>query len=326
MAHVDERRGKTRAARRPDDPHSSRAVTRGTRVSRSRTTPPRPRGRSPRPSPSPGVLPAAHWRVGRHAEAVLVLEDGKSVRLPSSKTATMPGSPTRPAILPTVVALIGLALSVVLAGCGTAPTPGANPGGAAANTRPQPERTSGAAAADLVMIIRHGEKPDGSDPGVDANGHPDDSSLTATGWNRAQHLVNLLDPAQGAPRAGLARPSAIYAAAANSNGDGTRTRETVGPLADALGIPVNTSFGKGDEQALIEHVIAQPGTALICWQHGEIPAIAAAFPSVTPTPPAQWPADRFDVIWTFSRTPDGWHFAQMPELALPQDKTAVIED
>ena len=256
----------------------------------------------------------------------MVLEDGKSVRLPSSKTATMPGSPTRPAILPTVVALIGLALSVVLAGCGTAPTPGANPGGAAANTRPQPERTSGAAAADLVMIIRHGEKPDGSDPGVDANGHPDDSSLTATGWNRAQHLVNLLDPAQGAPRAGLARPSAIYAAAANSNGDGTRTRETVGPLADALGIPVNTSFGKGDEQALIEHVIAQPGTALICWQHGEIPAIAAAFPSVTPTPPAQWPADRFDVIWTFSRTPDGWHFAQMPELALPQDKTAVIED
>ena len=246
------------------------------------------------------VLPAAHWRVGRHAEAVLVLEDGKSVRLPSSKTATMPGSPTRPAILPTVVALIGLALSVVLAGCGTAPTPGANPGGAAADTRPQPERTSGAAAADLVMIIRHGEKPDGSHPGVDANGHPDDSSLTATGWNRAQHLVNLLDPAQGAPRAGLARPSAIYAAAANSNGDGTRTRETVGPLADALGIPVNTSFGKGDEQALIEHVIAQPGTALICWQHGEIPAIAAAFPSVTPTPPAQWPADRFDVIWTFS--------------------------
>ena len=202
MAHVDERRGKTRAARRPDDPHSSRAVTRGTRVSRSRLTPPRPRGRSPRPSPSPGVLPAAHWRVGRHAEAVLVLEDGKSVRLPSSKTATMPGSPTRPAILPTVVALIGLALSVVLAGCGTAPTPGANPGGAAANTRPQPERTSGAAAADLVMIIRHGEKPDGSHPGVDANGHPDDSSLTATGWNRAQHLVNLFDPARGAPRAG----------------------------------------------------------------------------------------------------------------------------
>jgi hypothetical protein len=63
---------------------------------------------------------------------------------------------------------------------------------------------------------------------------------------------------------------------------------------------------------------------LICWQHGEIPTIAAAFPSVTPTPPSQWPADRFDVIWTFTRTADGWHFAQMPELALSQDKATVI--
>ena len=26
------------------------------------------------------------------------------------------------------------------------------------------------------------------------------------------------------------------------------------------------------------------------------------------------------------QNPYGWHFAQMPKLALPQDKTAVIED
>src|SRR5205085_2056346 len=97
-------------------------------------------------------------------------------------------------------------------------------------------------SAALVMIIRHGEKPDGSHPGVDANGHPDDSSLTVTGWNRANRLVNVFDPAQGAPRPGLARPTVIYAAGANDNGEGTRTRETVTPLAHALGRPVNTSF------------------------------------------------------------------------------------
>jgi hypothetical protein len=128
------------------------------------------------------------------------------------------------------------------------------------------------------------------------------------------------------PRPGLARPTAIYAAGANDNGEGQRTRQTATPLADKLGIPVNTSFGKGDEEALVEHVIAQPGPTLISWQHGEIPTIADAFPAVTPTPPAEWPDERFDVVWTFTKTADGWQFAQIPELVLPQDEASVIKD
>jgi broad specificity phosphatase PhoE len=175
------------------------------------------------------------------------------------------------------------------------------------------------------MIIRHGEKPDGSSPGVDPNGKRDDKSLTAVGWNRAHHLVDLLASTQGLPRRGLARPTAIYAAGANDNGEGERTRETVQPLAQKLGITVNTDFGKGDEKALVKTVTARPGTTLISWQHGEIPALVAAFPSVTPTPPAQWPDDRFDVVWTLTKTADGWHFAQLPELLLPQDRAGVID-
>jgi hypothetical protein len=64
---------------------------------------------------------------------------------------------------------------------------------------------------------------------------------------------------------------------------------------------------------------------LISWQRGEIPAIAETFPSVSPTPPSERPDDRFDVVWTFTKTADGWHFAQLPELVLPQDQPAVIE-
>ena len=63
--------------------------------------------------------------------------------------------------------------------------------------------TQPAAAHDVVMIIRHGEKPDGSAPGLDAAGKEDDSSLTAVGWERAHGLVDLFDPADGDPRAGL---------------------------------------------------------------------------------------------------------------------------
>ena len=98
------------------------------------------------------------------------------------------------------------------------------------------------------------------------------------------------------------------------------------PLADELGITVNTDFGKGDEEELVKHVLAQPGPTLISWQHGEIPAIADAFPAVTPTPPVEWPDDRFDVVWMADETPDGWHFAQKTELVLPDDQATVIED
>ena len=65
---------------------------------------------------------------------------------------------------------------------------------------------TGGVTGSLVMVIRHGEKPAGSTPGIDAQGNPDSSSLTETGWNRARRLVDLFDPADGHLRAGLARP------------------------------------------------------------------------------------------------------------------------
>jgi broad specificity phosphatase PhoE len=248
---------------------------------------------------------------------------------PSNKAHSASVPPIRRALLRTLTIIAARAASALLAGCAatTTPSPAATAGGVATSTVPPPVATSDVAApATLVMLIRHGEKPSGKIEGVDAQGNKDDSSLTRTGWNRAHRLVDLFDPAQGSPRPGLARPAAIYAAGANDEGEGTRTRETVTPLANRLGIPVDTSFGKGEEEALVEHVITQPGPALISWQHGEIPAIAAAFPAVTPTPPSDWPDDRFDVIWIFTKTADGWRFSQMPELALPDDQASVIEN
>jgi broad specificity phosphatase PhoE len=230
----------------------------------------------------------------------------------------MIATPARRA-LRTISLVVPLAVAILLAACGTGtePAPPATPGPVAAPTTAEP-------APRVVMIIRHGEKPDGDAPGVDADGNVDDSSLTAVGWERAHRLADLFDPAQGAPRPGLARPTAIYAAGANDNGEGQRTRETVAPLAERLGIPVNTDYGKGDEKKLAKDVAAQPGPTLISWQHEEIPGIVDAFPSVKPDPPSEWPDDRFDVVWTLTKTADGWHFAQLPELLLPQDQAGVI--
>jgi broad specificity phosphatase PhoE len=224
----------------------------------------------------------------------------------------------------TVIAIAALAVSAALTACGTTTGDGAGTGAAPATSAPG-LAPAGVAPQDVVMLIRHAEKPDGELPGVDADGNEDDSSLTEVGWQRANRLVDLFDPAQGAPRAGLARPTAIYAAGVTDDGEGQRTRETVAPLADRLGLPVDTEYGRGQEKKLVDRVVDEQGPVLISWQHSGITEIADAFPSVKPKPPSEWPDDRFDVVWTFTRTDDGWRFAQVPEDLLPGDSTEPIE-
>lgn len=182
------------------------------------------------------------------------------------------------------------------------------------------------APGTLVMIIRHGEKPDDSHKGIGPDGKKDKASLTEQGYARAARLADLFGPTQGPLRPGLRRPTQLYAADATTEGEGKRTRETITPLATRLGLPVNTSFGKGQEDALVASVLSQPGPTLICWQHGEIPAIAAAFGRAVPAPPGHWPGHRFDMVWTLTSSPAGWSFAQVPELIMPGDKADPIGD
>ena len=214
-----------------------------------------------------------------------------------------------------------LTASALLAGCSTEPAANGAATVPVTVVAPPPP-----AEHDVVMIIRHGEKPDGTTPGIDENGDEDDSSLTTVGWERAHALVDLFDPPHGTPPSPLARPDRIYAAGVTDDGEGQRTRETVTPLADALGVPVDTELGRGDEKKLVKDVLAQSGSTLISWQHGGIPEIVDDFPSVSPRPPEEWPSDRFDVVWTLTRTADGWHFTQTPELVLTDDHAGVIEN
>jgi hypothetical protein len=229
-------------------------------------------------------------------------------------------------VLRVLIVLVALTASAVLAGCAGDAGRARSAGGSSAGITVVASPTPPAVPQDVVMIIRHGEKPDGTAPGLDEDGNEDDSSLTAVGWQRAHALVGLFDPAQGEPRDGLARPQRIYAAGVTDDGEGQRTRETVAPLGTALGIPVDTDLGRGDEKKLVKDVLDESGATLISWQHGGIPEIVDDFPSVSPAPPKEWPSDRFDVVWILTRTADGWHFTQTPELVLPQDQAGVIEN
>ena len=109
----------------------------------------------------------------------------------------------------TMTVVVALAASAVLAGCGTAAPPAGPTTGEITVVGPPaavPQDATPDSLTGQIMIIRHAEKPDGTAPGVDDDGNEDDSSLTAVGWERAHALVGLFDPAEGDPRAGLARP------------------------------------------------------------------------------------------------------------------------
>ena len=173
----------------------------------------------------------------------------------------------------------------------------------------------------IIMLIRHAEKPlhpSDSPRGVDPDGREDPHSLTVTGWIRAGALVELFAPSRGEPPAELRRPDTIYASA-HAGGHSKRSMQTVGPLAARLGLQVVKRYAAGDEAHLVKEISTRPGATLIAWHHEALHRIGHHLGEVHPNPPSCWPADRFDLIWTFTPDGHGWHFAQVPQLLLPGD-------
>lgn len=255
----------------------------------------------------PGITPGGH--VG--PAAVQGWKDSDVMSLVSH-----PGAATHPPCRPAISRRAALRTITIGGAVATFP--------ALLGCAPSSERstfTASTTPAPVIMVIRHGEKPAKSQPvaGIDLSGRPDLRSLTEQGWTRAAYLVDLFTPTDTG-HAPLQCPRVIYASGqGGSAGEGTRSRETVGPLAAALGIPVNTTFSRGQEAALADEAAHQAAPVLICWQHQSIPAIAAALRPATPAPPATWADDRYDVVWAFTPTSVGWEFAQVPELLLPGD-------
>lgn len=177
----------------------------------------------------------------------------------------------------------------------------------------------------IIMIVRHGEKPQPSGPvhGVTTSGRHDRRSLTPDGWRRAGGLAELLAPINGAPVAGLRKPDAVYGAAGR-HGRSRRSVQTVIPLAERLGVEVVDRYAPGEEKKLVRELVTRQGTTAVSWHHNTIPKIVKHLGTVTPAPPEHWPDDRFDVVWKFTRRGSGWQFEQIPELLLPGDQPDPI--
>jgi hypothetical protein len=145
-----------------------------------------------------------------------------------------------------------------------------------------------------IILIRHADKP----------ADPDDAHLSPAGVQRAQQLVPFVTTDPAMTRFGL--PVAVFATRSTPEGTGVRTQETVAPLAKALGVPVETPFLGSQYAALASRVLDDPAyagkTVLICWDHSEIPRLAAAL-GVTNVSP-KWQGSVFDQVYAITYSAD----------------------
>lgn len=141
-----------------------------------------------------------------------------------------------------------------------------------------------------IILIRHAEKPP----------DPEDPHLSQAGVKRAERLVSFITTDPAMTRFGL--PVAVFATHPTKHDNGQRTQETVAPLARALKLPVKAPYLGKDYAALAKLILATPAyagkTVLICWNHEEIPQLAAAL-GVTPEPP-KWKGSVFDRVYVIS--------------------------
>jgi hypothetical protein len=138
-----------------------------------------------------------------------------------------------------------------------------------------------------IILIRHAEKPR----------DPDNPHLSEAGARRAEQLVSFVTTNPGMKTFGL--PVAVFATKTTKDGNGQRTQETLAPLARALRLRVQAPFTGKDYESLAKLVLLQPKyagkTVLICWNHEQLPELAAAL-GVAPEPP-KWKDGVYDLVY-----------------------------
>jgi hypothetical protein len=178
--------------------------------------------------------------------------------------------------------------------------------------------------ASKIMVIRHAEKPNGTDAGVSPTGLHDKAALSVRGWQRAGALVALFSPPPGISlHPSLATPRFLFASMASSQ----RPLQTLVPLSEKLRLPVSGGH-RGQEEDLVRQVTACDGPVLISWQREQIPPLAKLLLAGSPDEancPANWPAQRFDVTWIFDLESGVYRFSQLPHRLLAGDSDSPIE-
>lgn len=180
-----------------------------------------------------------------------------------------------------------------------------------------------------ISLIRHAEKQLGSGPpyGVMADGTPDPESLTPRGWQRAGALVGLF-VARGNQSGGpaLTTPTRLFASEIGPHSHSRRPLETLQPLGERLGLPLDEPFLQDEVDRLVQTLMASEGHVLVAWEHKRIPLIVNGLIGDASAVPQVWPDDRFDLVWIVSPGPASGALSlrQVPQLLLAGDRPEPI--
>ena len=161
------------------------------------------------------------------------------------------------------------------------------------------ERAS--AGPRVVLIIRHGEKPEGKDP-----------HLSKRGYERAEALARVIPEH-------FPKPDFLFATQASAGS--VRPIETITPLSKTLHEEIDESFKNDAVSELAHKILIDPKyegqVVLIAWHHGKIPALAHALGASEA--PGEWESNVFDRVWEIRFHKDKVEFRNLPQRALSGD-------
>jgi broad specificity phosphatase PhoE len=136
----------------------------------------------------------------------------------------------------------------------------------------------------VVLIIRHAEDP------------PSGHGLSPRGEERAKAYINYFE--NFVVDSKRREPEAVLVAADSKHSH--RPRLTVEPFAKAAKLPIDSRFANKQPADLATELRAnyQGKIILICWHHGQIPALLRALGAAPETllPNGKWPRDVYDWV------------------------------
>lgn len=196
------------------------------------------------------------------------------------------------------------------------------------NKQVQQRMTKRQRKATKIIVLRHAEKPDKdfAPYGVTRKGERSKESLQVRGWQRAGALIALFAPPNGIFMPSLSKPQFLFASKPLRHKGSRRPLQTIIPLSEKLGIKIDSEHPRYDIEKLLDEVYMCRGVVLICWQREYIPDIALKILDDRKIAPAEWPEDRYDVMWVFDldRATGRYKFKQVPQRLLMGDTATPI--
>ena len=129
--------------------------------------------------------------------------------------------------------------------------------------------------------MRHAEKP------LD----PRNANLSDAGKARADALARYISK-------DVATPDFLFASAASKHS--VRPIQTLTPLSETLGLPINTGIADQDYPVLSGELLGEPKFAgkivLICWHHGNLPGLALDLNALESDVPNPWDPGVFNLL------------------------------